>query len=222
MIRAVIFDADGPLYYRTGAVSEQKKALLARYGYHGELKKFESAYEQEKFKAYVRIVTPAEMYQTIFEIIGIHISATAARRFTDQMDMVLSQVTPTPSAASTLRALKSAGIQTCILTDSFYSSKQKRPWFEQMGLGTLFDFMISSFDTKFLKNTAEAYRACLSLMKTSPSETIFVGHQEYEMVGARKAGVRTIALTPIATPGIHADYLIDSLEELPGLLGKIT
>jgi hypothetical protein len=44
-IRAVILDADGPLYYRTNEISAQNQALLEKYGFKGTLKDLNNAYK---------------------------------------------------------------------------------------------------------------------------------------------------------------------------------
>ena len=52
-IRGVIFDADGPLYYRNKEVDELKVGLLRKFGYHGDYKEFEKSYDKEKWSGFV-------------------------------------------------------------------------------------------------------------------------------------------------------------------------
>lgn len=221
MIKALIFDADGPLYYRTPEIVQRKQALLAEFGYNEGIQKFEKVYEQEKFKGYVRAETVEEMFRNILKNIGVAMSEKGSAKFTKQFNGIQRQVTATSDAAATLKRLKNEGYKICVLTDSFYSSEEKWPWLKKLGLDMYLDGMVSSFDTRKLKDTPEAYQACLDILETTASETVFVGHQEYEMVGARAAGIATIALTPIAVPNIHSDYTISVLSELPELLRKI-
>jgi FMN phosphatase YigB (HAD superfamily) len=90
-----------------------------------------------------------------------------------------------------------------------------------MGMDVYLDDIISSHDIRKLKDTPEAYQACLDRLKINADEALFVGHQEYEMTGARAAHVSSVAVMPIATPNINADYKINTLSELPGLLEQI-
>jgi FMN phosphatase YigB (HAD superfamily) len=221
MIKAIIFDADGPLYYRAETVTQQLKSLLADFGYHGDIKEFKQAYESEKFKAYVRSETEAEMDCTILQSIGVQVSHGEAVDFAEKFDAIQRQITAAVDAVATLKQLKSGEYKTCVLTDSFYSSQEKWSWFKALGMNTYIDHIVSSYDIRRLKDTPEAYRACLDLLNTNANETVFVGHQEYEMSGARASKIASIAVMPIATPGIHSDYQVDSLSELPELIKGI-
>lgn len=221
MIKALIFDADGPLYYRTSEVTQKKQALLASFGYSGDFQRFEAAYEQEKFKGYVRAETAEEMFQNILNGIGLDISAEQSALFARQFNETQRRVTATPDAVATLKLLKDMGHQLCVLTDSFFSADEKRLWFKDLGFDEYLDGVVSSFDIRKLKDTPEAYQACLDMLDISASEAVFVGHQEYEMVGAKASGITSVAITPIAPPNIHSDYTIGSLSELPELLARI-
>ncbi|HEY4161239.1 MAG TPA: HAD family hydrolase [Candidatus Saccharimonadales bacterium] len=222
MIKAVIFDADGPLYYRTGDVADQKQKLLQNYGYQGDIQNFETNYDNEKFKGYIAEETPAEMFRIILASIGLDVSLKKAQTFADAFDALQSQVTATPDARDVLKELKAECYSTCVLTDSLYSTKVKWPWFERLGLKPYLDDMVSSIDIKKLKSTPEAYQTCLDRLHVAAADAVFVGHQQYEMDGAKAAEVISIAVLPIATPDIRSDYTVDSLSELPALLRQLT
>ena len=222
MIKAIIFDADGPLYYRTPEIIQKKQALLAEFGYHGDIQQFEAAYEKEKLKGYVGAEAPEEMFQNIFRTIGLDLSRDRATTFANEFDAIQRQVTAVGGATATLKRLQNDGYKVCVLTDSFYSSEEKWQWFKDLGMDSYLDHIVSSDDIHKLKDTPDAYQSCLELLRVSADETVFVGHQEYEMVGARASRITAIALTPISTPRIHSDYAIGSLSELSDLLKKLT
>jgi FMN phosphatase YigB (HAD superfamily) len=221
MIKAIIFDADGPLYYRTSEITQKKQSLLAGFGYHGDIKRFEDAYEKEKFKGYVGAETAEEMFKNILRDIDLVVSSENAILFTKKIDVVHRQVTAAAGAVAVLRRLKNEGYKTCVLTDSFYSSEEKWSWFKALGMDEYLDYMVSSYDIRKLKDSPEAYQACLDLLEVSAAEAVFVGHQEYEMAGARASKIISVAVTPIASLGIHADNKINSLSELSDLLKEI-
>lgn len=221
MIRAIIFDADGPLYQHTGNATEQEEELLRRYGFHGKPEDFKTCYEKEKWKGYVAEETVPEMFQKMLAVIGVDVSLEQANEFAEAFDVIHKQVSATQDAVATLKQLKNESYLTCILTDSFYSAEAKWPWFEQMGLKPYLDDMVSSLDIEKLKATPEAYQACLDKLGVSADESIFVGHQQYEMDGAKAAHVESVAILPIATPNIQADFTINALAELPALLAKL-
>lgn len=221
MIKAIIFDADGPLYEHTGKANDQEIEILRKYGYRGELDNFKASYENEKWKGYVAQETIPEMFRSILVSIGLDVSVEEANNFADSFDTIHRQVSATSDAVETLKELKKEGYLTCVLTDSFYSAEAKWPWFEEIGLRQYLDDMVSSLDVKRLKSTPEAYRACLDKLGISDTESIFVGHQQYEMDGAKAAHIKSVAILPIATPNIRADYLINALNELPDLLTRL-
>lgn len=221
MIKAVIFDADGPLYYRTAEITQKKQSLLAEFGYHGDMQCFENAYEKEKFKGYAGVEAAEEMFQNILRAIGLGVSSEEVAVFTKEIDAIHRQVTATTDAIATLRRLKDEGYKICILTDSFYSAEEKWLWFKELGMDGYLDRIVSSYNIQKLKDTPEAYDACLEALGVSAGEVVFVGHQEYEMTGALASKIISIAVMPIATTGIHADYKVHSLSELPDLLKEI-
>jgi len=238
MIKALIFDADGPLYYRKPEVLEQQLTLLNKYGYPekltsrhtvhlnkyghlGDLKQFDAAYDKEKFRAYVRSESVPAMVRHVLHSLDLDLSEADLQRFAAEFKRLHTEITPTHDAVSTLKELRAQGFKSCVLTDSFYSSDEKWQWFNAIGLGDVLDYMVSSYDIRTLKDTPEAYRDCLKLLQTAEDETIFIGHQQYEMDGARKANIKSVAILPIATPNIKADYTINGLSELPALLVQI-
>ena len=91
MIKAIIFDADGPMYNRKPEVPEQQLILLNKYGYPGKLTsqraahlnkyghlrdlgQFEAAYDKEKFRAYVRSESVLVMVRHILHSLDLDLS----------------------------------------------------------------------------------------------------------------------------------------------------
>lgn len=60
-LKGIIFDADGPLYYRIAPVKEAEQQLLQRFELGSKLAEFEDLYEQLRFKAFVRDITVSEL-----------------------------------------------------------------------------------------------------------------------------------------------------------------
>jgi FMN phosphatase YigB (HAD superfamily) len=222
MIKALIFDADGPLYQRGAHVSELKTALLHKYGYSGDYSAFEKAYDIEKFRGYDRTETAEEMFSNILTSLGISIDTVQADSFTQEFNAIQSQIEASPYALKTLEWLHENEYKTCVLTDSFYPGEEKWSWFHSLGMDSYIEEIVSSFDIRQLKSAKEAYEACLKTLDTTTEQTVFVGHQQYEMDGAKKASIVSIALTSIAIPkDTQGDYNLDTLEKLPELLQKL-
>lgn len=239
MIKALIFDADGPLYYRSAEVLDRQLALLQAYGYPGHLDhrglnhlnkyghtgsldQYNTAYEAEKFKAYAREESEFLMVRRILHALSLKLPNAKLSYFVTALNRILSQVTAQPGAKTALSNLKASGYQICILTDSFHPSTEKWRWFSRIGLAPYIDHIVSSYDIRTLKDTPEAYQACLDTLQTAANQTVFIGHQPYEMTGARRAGIRSVAIMPIAPPDIKSDYKVNSINDLPTLLKQLS
>jgi phosphoglycolate phosphatase-like HAD superfamily hydrolase len=58
-------------------------------------------------------------------------------------------------------------------------------------------------------------------MGLAPSEVLFVGDFEFDMLAGRRAGVRTVLLRgPMCAASRHADLAVDSLGELRAALER--
>ena len=115
-----------------------------------------------------------------------------------------------------LNSLRKKNIKIGVLTDTFASEKKKREYFESIGLARFFDVVSCSSETGFTKDQKESYQDILRKLNLEPSESVFVGHKEYEMDGARKAKVRSISIIK----GKGEDYFLSNLSKLGDLILK--
>lgn len=84
-----------------------------------------------------------------------------------------------------------------------------------------FSTMVSREDAAPKPSPDPILFACRRLALT-PSEVLFVGDFEFDMLAGRRAGVRTVLLcNPAQAFSPNADHLIASLAEVPRLLGLI-
>lgn len=223
MIRTLIFDADGPLYQRGATVTQSKIDLLRQFGYQGDHGAFEGAYDKEKFRAYDQSETEAVMFSKIMAQLGVSMDEVQAKAFTSQFNEIQARIEPAPNALGTLKLLHDDGYKVCILTDSFFPAAEKWAWFKSINMATYIDEIVSSYDIKTLKSTRQAYKACLNLLDTQAANALFVGHQQYEMDGAKEANIVSVALLSIAIPKTtRGDYNLDLLKELPDLLARLS
>lgn len=208
-------------YGYPGKLSHGQAAHLNKYRHLGDLELFDEAYEKEKVKAYIRDESVPVMVRHILHILGLELSDEKLKRFTVEFTELHQHVTPRPDAVSSLKKLKADGYKICVLTDSYYSSIEKMKWFKTIGMAGFIDKIVSSYDIRKLKDTPEAYQTCLKVLGVTAKEAIFVGHQQYEMTGAKSAKVLSVAILPIAPQNIRSDYTVSSLSELPALLLKL-
>lgn len=81
-------------------------------------------------------------------------------------------------------------------------------------LGLRFDAVVTREDAPPKPAPEPVWLACRR-MDLTPSEVLFVGDFEFDMLAGRRAGVRTVLLrTPALTSSEHADLTVDSLGEL--------
>ena len=124
-----------------------------------------------------------------------------------------------PNRKLTLKKLKNLGYKLSILTDASRNSTSIEKTLSFIGLKNLFNSVFSSHDTGHMKPEKEAYFTVLKHFKLRPSETIFVGHSKDEIEGARKHGIRTIAVD--WDKGTKSDFYAKNFNEIPKILEKI-
>ena len=94
-------------------------------------------------------------------------------------------------------------------------------------LTTLFAARVCSGDTARMKPHPEPLRLALRQMELDPEACVYVGDSPQDVEMARRAGVRAIGvLGPFPTEkrlrAAKPEFLMDSLEELPDLLKKLS
>ena len=221
-IKAVIFDADGPLYQRTSKNNDANIQLLSEFGFAGDYSQFVTAYNKDIHKVYDRSMTVETLFSNIFEQLDIKSDYTSRKLFIDRFYEIRAQISPSPHAVETLKWVHDNGFKSCVLTDHYLSASGIREWLDKLGEAQYLDEIVSSFDTRRLKGSPQAFQECLSRLGVTKQEAVFVGHQQYEMDGANKAGITSICLRSIAIPSdAKGNHSIDSLSDLPGLLEEL-
>ncbi len=112
----------------------------------------------------------------------------------------------------TLLALKDAGYLLGIITDTANPISTKLNWFDQGGFVHVWDSIISSSELGIRKPDPGIYQAALHQLGVTACKTVFVGHKESELKGAREVGIKTVAFNFDADA--HADFYIQTFQEL--------
>ena len=121
-------------------------------------------------------------------------------------------IRPLPCVKTTLARLHQSGLALTALTDSEYSSAVLTERLERIGLGGLFESVISSIDLGHTRPEAECYHAAIASMRVGARQTAFVGHDSEELSGAADVGMSTIAFNFDADA--RADVFIARFEQL--------
>lgn len=218
-IKGVIIDSDEPLYYRTKFTDNLKFRLLRKYGYTGSYNNFVDSFKNKLYLGYIQKVNNLNLFRIILDDINLNLDIDSIKKFMYEFFKIHKKITPVIWAEETLKKLKQKGMKICILTDTIFPEKEKRSWFRKTGINKHIDFVVCSCDIKKMKDNKESYEECLKQMKLKKDEVVFVGHQQYEMDGAKKANIASIAILPISDKNIKSDYSIKSIKELPELIG---
>ncbi|MBI4291692.1 MAG: HAD family hydrolase [Betaproteobacteria bacterium] len=122
-----------------------------------------------------------------------------------------------PEVPETLRTLKARGFKLGVITNTTRTSLQKRRWLENSGIDVPFDSFIASCEVGVAKPHQRIYELALAQCQVSPGASLFVGHEETELMGARAVGMKTIAFGSAAEAGDEYIARFAELLELPYL-----
>lgn len=212
MIKGIFFDAHGILYERQETSTPYANRLLATRGYPTEVSPTDKVRLADlREQASIGRVAPETYWD---EFLKAHAVESAAER-SEIATLILQrphEVYELPGASSTLHELKRRGFILGVITDTMYSPAWKRSWLKKIGVAQFLDVLICSTEVGVHKPEPGIYLAALSHARITPAESVFVGHTDYELDGARRVGMTTIAVNH--APGTAADYHIRSLDDL--------
>jgi len=127
-----------------------------------------------------------------------------------------------PEAIATLIAGKQQGRGTALVTSKNHA--EIRNTLPRMGIAECVDAVITADDVKVPKPDPEGVGLALTLLKSTPSETIFIGDTVHDMRAGRAAGVARCAVTWGAAPRARLlaeepELVCDDPADLARLLG---
>ena len=133
------------------------------------------------------------------------------------MRATLAEATPVPGAVATVRAVAAAGVPVGVVSSAVY-----HPFLDwtlaAFGLGAVCREVVTSASTGFYKSRPEIYWHAAARLGADPERTVHVGDSyRFDVVGARRAGMRTVWLRrdPTTAPGDGdpPDITLTSMEE---------
>ena len=140
---------------------------------------------------------------------------------------LVTVIEPYPSAIAVLEVIRRNGIATAIV--SVNDEQLLQDSVDACGLRPYFDLVLSSEAARSCKPEPGMFEQAMSVLGVAASDTVFVGDMpEFDIVGARRIGMRTVLTTEDASfigelhdagPDGVPDATIASLAELPALLG---
>ncbi len=169
------------------------------------------------------------------EIVGTLFPARSEewhRRVAGQADrafwkVVIGNFVPDESAGRSLKELKSMGLRMAVLSNH-HNHRALIQHLRHLGLNRYFLHIFSSDQLGVRKPDPRAFGRCLSALKVSSEEAIFIGDSlEKDIAGAKACGMKTILVEgesprqndPQGRPGASsADFTIRRLAEVPGIV----
>lgn len=219
-MKAILFDANGVIYYRCEQ-NRYLKDFLLKNNLALPSGDMLSAQTEKLHNAALTGQVPQEDYwNAILETCGVKdLSLLKKGRAAIKKDH--GNIVLFPMVKVTLDSLKERGFLVGIVTDAGVSKLTKLAWFKKQGLDIVWDAYANSMDLKTRKPDLYMFEAALEEAGVTADETVFVGHDARELNGARRAGLRTIAFN--YDPDVEADYFVDKFEDLLTLpfLGQV-
>jgi putative hydrolase of the HAD superfamily len=208
-VRAVLFDADGILYYRENKEREYQK-IFTEFGLQ-QREIPEDTKEHYRRMASVGMITFKEYKQKVLQAIGItdpdHLARGVQIAEEESDDVHYFE-----GARQTLDQLKSRNLYLGIVTDTAHPLHEKIDKLERGGLGDLWDAIIASREVGVQKPDPQIFQLALNQLGIQPHQALFVGHKASELDGAREVGLKTVAFN--YDRDAKADFYIEHFSEL--------
>jgi putative hydrolase of the HAD superfamily len=208
-IRAVLFDAEGVLYYRDHKDREYQK-IFDEFGLQ-KREIPEQKKEHYRRMASVGLITFEQYKREVLHDVGITDPAQLARGVQIAQEES-DKVHYFKDARQTLDQLKCRNFYLGIVTDTAHPLHVKINKLERGGLGDLWDTIIASREVGVQKPDPKIYQLALQQLGVQPHQAIFVGHKAIELEGARNVGLKTIAFN--YEKEASADFYIQKFSDL--------
>lgn len=208
-IDAVAFDIDGTLYPNSRMYLNSVLFSLPRLRF---------LYYFRQVRMRIRSVRPLDSFreaqaQILADLMGI--SYDRARNRIEQAiytrwQRIFRHIRPFPFLSDFLLRLQSQGFPIGVMSDFPVGDK-----LAHLNLPQVWDCVISSEDTGYLKPNPEPFLALASSLGTVPERVLYVGNSyEYDIIGAFNVGMKTAHLSREIKGDSIADIVFDDYRTL--------
>ncbi len=189
--------------------------LLGQLGLHTNYRSFYRVWDREFLKAVQSGQTElCQAFRIFLRSVGltpaqideVEAACQARRRRLEESTRAL------PGVKATLARLYQSGLTLGVLANSEHPSEVLQERLERMGLGGLFQVVLSSLDLRRTKPDLACYRTALAALKLGSHEVAYVGNESDELAGAARVGLYTVGFN--YDPDAQADAFIARFEEL--------
>jgi putative hydrolase of the HAD superfamily len=211
-IKAVLFDADGVLYYRKNK-DQELAPFIKQHGIPCP-DNIEPEIAKLRRQAFVGQMSFEQYKAGVLNLYGITDPALVAEGVATAI-REKEQVFFWNDTLETLKLIKARGLYLGIITDTAHPLHFKLSKLECGGIGNLWDSIIPSSEVGVQKPDPAIYRLALAQLGIEADQAVFVGHKSSELEGAHNSGITTVAYN--YEPGARADIYIKQFSDLSHL-----
>jgi putative hydrolase of the HAD superfamily len=130
-----------------------------------------------------------------------------------------------PDAVAALDEVRGAGYRTGLVSNVTLRASLMREDLDRTGLGRRLDATVFSSEVGVRKPDPRIFREAMERLGVDPPETVFVGDRLLDdITGAQAVGMRAIHTRQFrgepSREGVEPDATIESIAELPAVLGR--
>lgn len=209
-IRAVLFDWDGTLFDSTAANFAVYGDIFAHFGLPPiSFEEFQDEFIADYYAYYERKGIPKSRHREVDEV--------WYESFTKRQ----KGISLTRGAAETVRGIAGKGLSLGVVSNSM--SFRIREEMRAHGVHAHFKAVVSFAEVPELKPSPASIRHALSILKTAPAETLYVGDMAEDVMAGKRAGCVTAAVAS----GMHSrerlarekpDYLLEEVKQILGII----
>ena len=156
-----------------------------------------------------------EVIERYFKAIKVNNPKKLAREFIlFEKNILKKYLKLKPFARNVLKEIKNFNIPLICLSDSMHSPYELKNILKELRIVKFFDRIYTSNYLKCEK--PKAFKALSRKLKLKNKKVIFIGHDDDELLGAKKLGFITIAFK-----NKIGNFVFKNLKEIPKILSKI-
>ncbi len=219
MIKAVIFDLDGTLLNRDESVkafiANQYERFNASLG-HIPKEKFISMFIELDCRGYV---WKDKVYQQMIDEFTIS-QVTWESLLQDYLKCFKESCVAFPHLISMLEGMKRKSIRLGMITNGRDPFQMDN--IDALGIRAYFDVILVSESEGIKKPNPEIFKRAMDKLKVKPDQCLFLGdHPINDVDASKKAGMTTVWKKDTQWTNVDADYVIDDLAEMIGIVDKL-
>ncbi len=215
--KAIVFDAEDVIYYRDEDTLRPITDFFAEKGCNVAAEQFMAAYGKHRLDAFKGKISKDDHLKKTLELLGVKFDESFFNEFAKVFREKYSSIKVNEKIFAVFENLKKNNFKIAVLTDTFSSKEKRMMDFKKIGVDKFIDVVVCSSESGFTKDEREAFEAVLKELNLNAREVIFVGHQAYEIQGAKKAGVTAVSLKK----GCGEDFFIKDVSGLLQLIKKL-